>query len=83
MKEIEEYTIPLYSEDGFEGTIEPLNLELSENLKYIIQLQEELQTKMDNSILGIPTHYFGISTHYCKSSGEKCDKQCKYCKDEQ
>jgi hypothetical protein len=53
--------------------IEPLNLELSENLKYIIQLQEELQTKMDNSILG-------ISNHYCESSGEKCDKQCKFCK---
>jgi hypothetical protein len=56
--------------------IEPLNLELSENLKYIIQLQGELQTKMDNSILGIPVHY-------CESSGEKCDKQCKYCKYEQ
>jgi len=39
--------------------IEPLNLEISENLKYIIQLQEELQKKMDNSILVIPIHYLG------------------------
>lgn len=40
--------------------IEPLNLQISESLKYIIKLQEELQTKMDNSILGIPTHYLGM-----------------------
>jgi len=39
--------------------IEPINLELSEHIKYIIQLQEELQKKIDNSVLGVPVHYFG------------------------
>ena len=39
--------------------IQPINLELSDNLKHIIQLQEELQSKMDNSILGVPVQYFG------------------------
>ena len=39
--------------------IQPINLELSDNLKHIIQLQEELQSKMDNSILGVPVQYLG------------------------
>ena len=39
--------------------IQPLNLELSDNIKHIIQLQEELQTKMYNSGLGVPVQYFG------------------------
>lgn len=60
--------------------IQPLNLEISDNIKHIIQLQEELQTKMDNSVLGIPIQYLG--GHYCESLGEKCDKQCKFCTDE-
>ena len=60
--------------------LETLNLELSDNIKHIIQLQEELQTKMDNSVLGVAVQYLGC--HYCESSKEKCDKQCKYCKDE-
>lgn len=59
--------------------VEPFNLELSDNIKHIIQLQEELQSKMDNSILGVPVQYFGMSNHYCESSREKCDKQCKFC----
>lgn len=56
--------------------IQPINLELSDNLKHIIQLQEYLQSKWDESILRVPVG------HYCESSGEKCDKQCKFCKDE-
>jgi hypothetical protein len=42
--------------------IKNIDLELSENLKYIIQLQEELQAKMDKSVLGIPVQYLGIKT---------------------
>ena len=40
--------------------VKNVDLELSKNIKHIIQLQEELQTKMDNSILGIPVQYLGI-----------------------
>ena len=39
--------------------IETVNLELSDNLKHIIKLQEELQTKMDSVVLGVPVQYFG------------------------
>lgn len=39
--------------------IETVNLELSDNLKHIIKLQEELQTKMDSVVLGVLVQYFG------------------------
>jgi hypothetical protein len=39
--------------------IETVNLELPDNLKHIIKLQEELQTKMNSAILGVPVQYFG------------------------
>lgn len=51
MKQREEYTIPIYSEDGFEGTIEPLNLEISDNLKHFLDWQEYLKSKWDYSVL--------------------------------
>ena len=39
--------------------IESLNLALSDNLKQILQLQEELQKKMYDSVSGVPFQYFG------------------------
>jgi hypothetical protein len=56
--------------------IEPLNLEILDNLKHFLDWQEYLKSKFDNGFLGIPIQ------HYCESSKEKCDKQCRYCKDE-
>jgi hypothetical protein len=61
--------------------IKPLRGDLSEAIKRVIKLQEESLEKLESGIIiGIPKEYF--SFHYCESSGLRCDKQCKYCKDE-
>ena len=56
--------------------IEPIDLEISEVLKRLIEFQKQY----DTMCLKIPTKYFG--SFYCESSGVKCGKQCKYCKNE-
>ena len=57
-------------------TIKITGQEISENLKHFLDWQEYLKSKFDNCFLGKPIQ------HYCESLGEKCDKQCKYCRNE-
>lgn len=39
--------------------IEPINLELSDNLKHFLNWQEYARTKLDEGVLGVPVQYFG------------------------